>query len=140
MSDDEMARIWELLGREETLVRHAFEAAGRKRIEAATVATFHCRAKRSCTVLTVWRTPQGLMFYRPRHRTSPAVTAAESSASGRAKNTEDGDGRWRAKTYFLDQAANVTLDCDHLRQRILDVDTVDADAHARRGLVIVLDE
>lgn len=118
MSDDLAALLAEL-DHEAEVVAAAYESAGRKRIAPVTVATFHCAARRSCTLLTVWRTPAGLMFYRPRYRNSPALNAAESNAEGREANTEDGERRWRARAGNLDRLrdwgehAGMELNCDH---------------------------
>lgn len=123
--------------RERTAAAEAFVAMLARHGQVNTRADVVYRCTHRCALARIYSTNAGVIVHRSRYKLSPKINEASSSASGRTKNTEDGDRRWRATTYFLDQAGNVTLDCDHLRQMVLDVDTVAADARARRGLVVV---
>jgi hypothetical protein len=69
----------------------------------------------------VLRLPQGVVVHTPAYKLSPAVNEASSSEGGRARNTRDGDRRWSARTFFIEDCANVTLNCDHIHQHVLEL-------------------
>ena len=138
--DDNLLTRLAALSAERTAAAEAFVAmlARHGQVNARADVVYRCTHR--CALARIYSTNAGVIVHRSRYKLSPKINEASSSPSGRTKNTEDGDRRWRATTYFLDQAGNVTLDCDHLRQKVLDVDTVAADARARRGLVVVVGE
>ncbi len=107
----------------------------RGEIRSHLVVTYRC--PRRCLLAQVLRTNQGLIVHRARYKLSPGLNSQASSESGRSKNTEDGDRRWKASTFYLDQAVNVTLDCDHLRAAILEVPRIEADIKARHAEVVI---
>jgi hypothetical protein len=104
-------------------------------LEKRADVTYRC--PRRCALARVYLTAQGMIVHTSRYKLSPEANTAGSVASARAKRTEDGDRRWRPQTYFLSQALNVTLNCDHLRHVVLDSSRVEADAATRRGTVEV---
>ncbi|MFQ6483773.1 hypothetical protein [Brachybacterium epidermidis] len=100
--DEEMALAWvESLRRRGDASKHRAVA-------------FRCR--KGCSMLEVYPTPRGVIVYRPRYRLSPTRNAEQSSAEGRAANTEDGDRRWKAHAGFLPtewEGWTMPLACDH---------------------------
>lgn len=68
-----------------------------------------------------------VLLHQQRYKLSPTRNEARSSAAGRARNTEDGDRRWHARTYWidtsalaLDDSAGATLgmQCDHMDKQL----------------------
>lgn len=95
------------------------------------------RCPKRCLLVDVLTTAGGLIVHVPAYKLSPVVNEQSSSESGRATNTTDGDRRWKAHTFPVSAAINVTCTCDHLRNFVLDVSTIEADASARRGEVVI---
>lgn len=97
------------------------------------------RCPKRCMLLDVVNLPApvGLIVHSPRYRLSPGLNAASSSASGRAKNTEDGDNHWKAHTFPVRAMSRPLLTCDHLRVPLEDVD-FEADLEARHAEVVML--
>lgn len=83
------------------------------------VVEYRC-ARRGCLLLHVWRTPDGLKYYQPGYKLSAALNERDSNAAGRARNTIDGDRRWRSRGGVLDDLqgwgadVGIPLQCDHL--------------------------
>lgn len=84
--------------------------------------TYRCGV-RWCLLLHVVETPAGIIIHRPRYRLSPTLNEARSNGPGRAKNTEDGDRRWRAATFPIETSGlkpslpgnvGLGLACDHI--------------------------
>lgn len=98
------------------------------------VLTYRCSQR--CLLLDVVVTPQGTLLAFPRYKLSPALNAESSSESGRAKNTEDGDRRWRGRAFFAESVGNCPLNCDHVRA-VLELDRIDADLDAGRSEVTI---
>lgn len=114
----------------------AMKASGR--LKSYRLIEYRCAAGR-CLLLDVVNLPEpvGLVLHQPRFKQSPALNEQMSSASGRAKHTEDGDRRWRARTVPRSAALNVALTCDHVQGLVLDFDRVATDIAARRGRVLL---
>jgi len=81
----------------------------------------------SCLLLHVWQTPDGRMFYLPRHQLSTSKNTAETAELARAHRTEDGDRKWPARGGNFDDLLDFTradpdvgllLNCRHLRRAI----------------------
>gem|GEM_PF-3605709 len=89
------------------------------------------RCPRGCALAAVYVTEFGVIIRTQGYKLSATVNEVSSTESGRVKNTTDGDRHWRPQVYFLDQAANVGVACDHLRQRVLTVERIESDL-ARR--------
>lgn len=113
-------------------VYDALEAPGK--LSSHRVLTYRC--PRRCRLLEVIVTPQGLLLAFPRYKMSPTVNAERSSESGRAKNTEDGDRRWRRRAFFAESVGNCPLNCDHVRE-VLELERIDADRAAGLTEVVV---
>ncbi len=111
----------------------ALKATGKR--ASHRLALYRCPS--GCVVLDVLNLPQGVIFHKPAYRLSPTMNATTSSAAGREKNTRDGDRRWKATTHFASECLNVTLNCDHLREVVLDKSEIQADLDARRAEVVV---
>lgn len=84
--------------------------------------TYRCTVAR-CLLLDVVETPLGVVLHQKRFKNSSEVNQRRSNAAGRAKNTLDGDRRWKPRTYFLQQSAlswpddaagGQSLQCDHV--------------------------
>lgn len=99
------------------------------------LVTYRC--SRRCMLADVIGLPQGIVIHSPAYKLSPSENEAHSSESGRLSNTTDGVRRWKAHIYFLTEAANVGLTCDHVRQAILEPDDIRQDAQARHTEVVV---
>lgn len=107
-----------------------------KSLASHQAVAYRCAA-RKCLLLDVVTTPLGVIVHRPAYRLSPSINAAGSNESGRAKNTTDGDRRWKAHTFPRGQAMDLSLHCDHTPGPILAEQRLDSDIAARRGVVIL---
>lgn len=107
----------------------------RGRLKAHRAVAYRCPKR--CLLADVLTTAQGIIIHVPAYKLSPKVNEESSSASGRAANTTDGDRRWKAHTFPVEAAINVTCTCDHVHHFVLDVDTIEADVEARRGEVVI---
>jgi hypothetical protein len=91
---------------------------GRRAMQQSALLEYRC--PKGCLLLHVWRSPAGLMFYQPPYKLSPSLNEVRSSPSGRAKNTLDGERRWRATAGVLDEYrgwgpdTTLGLNCHHL--------------------------
>jgi len=85
--------------------------------------TYRCPLR--CAVLHVINTPQGVIFGWPRYKTSTETTARQSSAGGRAANTEDGNRHWKRRASYVDTVDSAGVQCDHL-QRSLELTDIQA--------------
>lgn len=106
---------------------------GRGQLKSHRVLTYRC--KRRCLLLDVLDTRHGILVHQPRYRLSPALNAASSSEGGRAKNTEDGHRKWRERAFFLQDALNLSVQCDHLAQHVVSNERIRGDAAAALGEV-----
>lgn len=91
----------------------------RTRKKARTLV-YRCPNRKRCALAEVYASPAGVLIHHPTYKLSPDLNEQESSADGRAVNTTDGDRRWKVRTYFLEAAANLTLNCDHVRGIIIE--------------------
>lgn len=98
---------------------------------------YHCRDRRACTLAKVYASPDGLVVHQPAYKLSPRVNAASTNEAGREKNTTDGDRRWKAQTFPLSQALNLSLNCPHVVGHLIDRERVERDAANRAGRVVV---
>lgn len=100
----------------------------RKQLKSHRVFTYRCpNQKRRCMLVNVLNTREGIIVHVPRYKLSPAVNAASSTEDGRAKNTEDGGHKWKTRTFFLESAINLECNCDHIRQRVVTIEQLQAD-------------
>lgn len=118
----DMAWLTQLLERNDDLTRAAESFTTRLeeqgQLTKAADVVFRCQSR--CLLLAVYRTKGGVVVYLPAYKLSPAANAEHSTAAGRAENTTDGDRRWRAHSFFLEQAFGMMLlNCDHLLQHVL---------------------
>lgn len=98
--------------------------------------TYRCEL-RGCVLLQVLATSQGLIFRKPAYRLSPPENARSSSAEGRAKNTRDGDRRWKETCGLLASAENLSVNCDHIRTCIIPNSRIESDVEAQHAKVLV---
>lgn len=87
------------------------------KLESHRVLTYRCRSR--CLLLDVLNTREGIIVHVPRYRLSPQANAISSTESGRVKNTEDNDRRWKERTFFLADAIDLACNCDHVRQYVV---------------------
>ncbi len=106
-----------------------------KRLKQVLVAV--CKCQRRCTLLHVYQTPRGLAFHQPRHRLSPGLNDRTSNTAGRAKNTEDGDHKWRRTDGMMSQAVNLNLNCDHVAEHLLEFDSLEMGTPGRAAETII---
>ena len=95
------------------------------------------RCEERCGLLDVVESPNGLIIGFPRHKTSPSVTTASSSAEGRARNTEDGDRKWRTQAGFIESVSRPVLSCDHVDRAVLEDADLRSDLDAGHTEVVV---
>lgn len=133
----EALRLMLAEGHERTAAAKAYLAVLELRGQTAKAAAVTYRCSRRCLLARVYRTPEGIIVYQARYKLSPAVNAADSVPEARLRRTEDGDRRWKPTTFFLDDAQNIGLNCDHLRNRVLRNAAIEADVRARHAEVVV---
>jgi len=99
------------------------------------------RCPQGCLLLHVWQSPDGRMFYLPRHQLSTSKNTAETHELARQHRTEDGDRKWPARGGNFDDLLDFTradpdvgllLNCRHLRRSVT-VARVDADTSNTPG-------
>lgn len=106
---------------------------GRAAARAVALAEYRC-AGQGCLLLHLWRSPQGVMFYRPAYKLSLGRNESESTPDGRAANTTDGRNHWRADAGTLESARGweghaMPVQCDHFQGNVSTADLfADADA------------
>jgi len=106
------------------------------RMASVSPLTYRCQSR--CALLDVITTPAGdVIVGFPRFKTSPGMTTATSSASGRERNTEDGWGKWKARAAYRMNVSRPSLSCDHLHQVVLEDEGLDCDVRAGHAEVIV---
>lgn len=142
MSDKPAASLDELMsrlrGRQEQAdaVYAALRSNTRTRKRARTL-TYRCPNSHRCALAEVYASPVGVLIHHPRYKLSPVLNEASSSEAGRLANTVDGDRRWQGRTYFLEMAVNLTLNCDHVHHAVIDREQVLQDISAGRSEVVV---
>ncbi|SFV21325.1 hypothetical protein [Micrococcus terreus] len=142
MRDNTVETLTEVLGsmddRQEQAeaVFAALRSNDRTRKRARTL-TYRCPNTRRCALAEVYSSPVGVLIHHPHFKMSPKLNAATSSEEGRRANTLDGDRHWKARTYFLEAALNLTLSCDHIHDALIDREQVTRDIKAGHAEVIV---
>lgn len=112
----------------------ALKAAGR--VKDHRLIAYWC-ARRRCLLLDVLKIPGQVIIHSPPYRLSPGQNIEHSSEPGRAKNTRDGDRRWKGRTYDAGSALNFTLNCDHVLSVVLDKSHVRSDSDAGHAGMLV---
>ncbi|WP_028655964.1 hypothetical protein [Nocardioides sp. J54] len=108
------------------LASRAYEALSKTGSRADhRLLVYRCK-QRGCLLLDVIQLPQGVVLHRPAYRRSPQRNEATSNAVGRAKNTTDGDRRWKANTAFASSWGNAELVCDHIHDVVLEIEEIQA--------------
>ncbi len=111
------------------LATAAYEALKQaKRLSSHRLITYRC--PRRCLLLDVLNLPQGVVLHQPAYKLPPAVNEAASSESGRVANTTDGRNHWQAQTFFAEDCANVSTNCPHVHQAVVDKTEIQADLDA----------
>lgn len=111
-------------------------------LPTATLLEYRC-AERGCLLARVFPTPAGPAVYTPAFRHSPSRNESTAVAA-RAKLTNDGDRRWAERADLLDTdppaglGVELWLNCDHLLDRPLPSETINADLAARRAWPVLL--
>jgi hypothetical protein len=101
-----------------------YESTPRSALLQVLVLEYRCPS--SCLLLHAWRTPGGLMWYRPRNTLSHAVAESDLVEAARIKHTSDGERKWLATGGSLDEfleffaddpdaAGALSMNCHHLR-------------------------
>lgn len=120
----------------------AYEALrATERLSQHRLLTYRC-AERGCLLLDVVQLPEpvGRLFYQPAYKLSPVRNEESSSPEGRARNTVDGDRRWKPRTQTEAALINYTVTCDHLAGIALPAERVARDLQARGKTVMVTAE
>lgn len=104
---------------------------------ASHVRLTYRRAGCRCALLHVINTPSGVLLGWPRYKLSEARNSGTSTASARAKRTEDGDRRWRPHAAPLSHLGDaLEVRCNH-SSRVLPVAQVHADLRTGDTLVLL---
>lgn len=137
MSDvTEVFAKWDERDRQAVELYAALRSNERTRKRALTIV-YRCPVDR-CTLAEFYASPAGLLAHQPPYKLSPALNLEESSDSGRAANTRDGDRHWKEQTGFMDSAEwNRVLNCDHIHAYILEGTRVQEDVKSGRREVII---
>lgn len=98
------------------------------KLKSHRIITYRCPSR--CLLLDVVNLPQGVLFHQPPYKLPPAVNEANSSDRGRRANTSDGDLRWIPQTYFANDCVNVSANCSHVHQVVVDKAEIQADIHS----------
>ncbi len=107
-----------------------YDAAPPKERKAALLVEYRCRQR--CLLLTCWQSPMGRLVRLPGYKLSHAKNA-DAVEPARARNTADGDRRWKPRYLVLDELTpfsdSLRLDarCDHA-EHFLRPDEVAGDA------------
>lgn len=107
-----------------------------KRTADHRVITYRC-AQRRCLLVDVLQIPDEVIVYFPRYRRSPQKNPDSSSASARAQKTLDGDRRWIGHVAVLRHTINLTMNCDHVLGKVIDLSSVQADVDAGHAEVLI---
>lgn len=95
------------------------------------VLSYRC-ATRRCLLLDVLLLPDGIVVASPRYKVSEPLNRETSTDGGRRAHTTDGNRRWKASAYYAEDAANFTVNCDHVVHGIIDKHDVETDLEAGR--------
>ncbi len=129
--------IGELRARNDVAERVYAALRSTGKLSSHRILTYRCERPR-CLLLDVVSLPQGVIFHTPVYKLSPSANETTSSESGRTKNTRDGNRRWRERTKFASDCVNVALQCDHLRQVVLEKSAIQDDLDAGHADMVVL--
>jgi len=107
------------------------------KLQSHLLLTYRCPQR--CALLHVINLPRGAVFGWPRYKTSREETSRASSPDGRRKNTEGGEGKWKARAAFAIDVDDdeVGLTCDHLRPMGITKARIEADIAAGLADVVV---
>lgn len=80
------------------------------------------RSDRRCLLLDAVGVLDTILMHQKRFKQSDEINERRSSAAGRTKNTFDGQGHWKPRTYFVDTSAlalddpvaRLAIQCDHV--------------------------
>jgi hypothetical protein len=92
-----------------------------KKLNNVLVSSYYCDDGGGCLLLHIFQTPIGLAFFLPKYKLSRAENESSSNAEGRANNTDDGDRKWTFQSDALPASGNLTLNCDHVRNYVLEM-------------------
>ncbi|GAA1118113.1 hypothetical protein GCM10009670_04120 [Citricoccus alkalitolerans] len=98
----------------------------------ARTLVYRCPNRTRCALAEVYASPAGVLIHHPSYKLSRDLNEQGSSADGRAANTTDGDRHWKVRTYFLEAAVNLALNCDHVHHVVIDREHVEW--HIREGI------
>ncbi|MGP5599923.1 hypothetical protein ACTXPG_14195 [Glutamicibacter arilaitensis] len=85
--------------------------------------TYRCESHHCMLLDVVDAGPLGVVLHIPQYKYSNKANDERSSESGRKANTVDGDRRWKAHTFYLEQSAltweddmiaGQSLSCNHV--------------------------
>ena len=107
----------------------------KKRLNSHRILTYRCPSR--CLLLDVLSFPQGVVFHQPAYKLPPAVNEATSSEAGRARNTDDGIRRWKPRTYFAEDCGNVSINCAHVHQLVIDKAGIEDDLDAGHTEIVL---
>lgn len=139
MTDSDLFAAWRERDERARLGQAAYEAMkATGRLKHHRMLTYRCKT-RGCVLLDVLQLPApvGMVFYQPNYKLSRSVNEAQSTPEGRARNTVDGDRRWKARAQVDGTPINYSLVCDHLNNIALPTERVGDDLAAGRKVVTI---
>jgi hypothetical protein len=115
-----------------------YRSLSQPQLKQLRVARIECASDHR-RLLDVWEENDGSRYYfRSRYVLSAGVNEATSNESGRRRNTEDGDRKWRGDAGPVEPDSTFLLTCQHHLNRLVLVDAL-ASARRRKPLRLVLE-
>lgn len=118
-----------------------YESTPKPALRQVLVLEYRCPA--GCLLLHAWSTPDGIMWYRPRHTLSRETAANDLVESAKQKRTSDGERKWIATGGSLDELLDffdfdpgrggLSMNCHHLRNVTVLCDRLAADSNVTPG-------
>jgi hypothetical protein len=116
-----------------------FEALSARQRQAVALVEYQCRATDPCRLLTIWQAHGERFWYTPKYKITEAVAIEETAESARAKRTDDGMRRWKARAGSLDELLEFAdgfpadkvgqfVNCKHLRNHYISWCDLERDA------------
>lgn len=118
-----------------------YESTPKAALRQVLVIEYRCPA--GCLLMHAWRTPEGVLWYRPRNTLSRQTAANELVDAARIKRTSDGERKWCSTGGSLDELleffggdpteGGLSLNCHHLRNVTVLCERLAADGTADPG-------
>ena len=108
------------------------------RLNASARITYRCT--NGCHLARIITTPQGIVIVVPPYHLPHGINEKLSTTQGRENHTRDGDRSWLEQDFYITQAVNIPIHCDHLLDFYLPVERVKKDLSGRQKIIVLHDE